>query len=81
MTGTPDFRTSAHNGGSVNPGSGAGAATMECPLCQGYACEEGCGECWDANVGPDSHKVCRRCRGAGVIQPELPENGSEGAAS
>lgn len=46
-------------------------ATVKCPLCQGFACEKGCGKCWDANVGPDSHKVCRRCKGAGVIQHEV----------
>jgi hypothetical protein len=48
--------------------SGAGdEAPRECPTCQGFACEEGCGECDYANAGPDSHKVCRTCRGAGIV--------------
>ena len=42
-----------------------------CPLCQGDACEHGCGQggkkwCEHANSGPDSHRVCNRCKGSGV---------------
>lgn len=42
---------------------------VECPTCQGFACDEGCGQCEHAYAGPDSHRVCRTCRGAGVIDP------------
>jgi len=36
-----------------------------CSLCQGRGCEEGCGQCEMAYAGPDSHKVCGRCKGMG----------------
>ena len=56
-------------------------ATEVCPTCMGDACEEGCGECWYASVGPDSHKVCHRCRGAGVVPVESEQRrSSDGAA-
>lgn len=43
-----------------------------CALCQGDACEEGCGRggrsyCADGYGGPNSHRVCRRCGGSGVV--------------
>lgn len=42
-----------------------------CGLCQGDACEDGCGRggrsrCEQSNSGPDSHRVCNRCKGSGV---------------
>ena len=49
----------ARNGGS-----------QVCPLCMGDACEYGCRRCRQKYAGPDSHRVCRRCGGAGVIDPE-----------
>lgn len=42
----------------------------DCPVCAGTACEEECGRlgpCQYANAGPDSHRICRYCRGRGVI--------------
>lgn len=36
-----------------------------CGLCGGTACEEMCGRCEMAYAGPDSHRVCSRCRGSG----------------
>lgn len=36
-----------------------------CKTCDGQGCEEGCGRCDMAYAGPDSHKVCRACRGQG----------------
>ena len=40
------------------------AATL-CRTCGGQGCEEGCGRCEMAYAGPDSHKVCRACKGHG----------------
>lgn len=43
---------------------------MKCKLCNGHACEEGCGlrgqGCEMAFSGPDSHKICTRCHGSGI---------------
>ena len=36
-----------------------------CETCDGDGCEEGCGYCNRAHVGPDSHRVCRTCDGTG----------------
>lgn len=41
--------------------------TIRCPVCMGSACDEDCGYCDHWNDGPDSHKVCRRCGGRGVV--------------
>lgn len=45
------------------------ADRVKCPLCGGYACEEGCGisgrGCQHNVGGPDDHKVCVRCHGSG----------------
>jgi hypothetical protein len=38
-----------------------------CTTCAGQGCEEGCGQCEQANAGPNSHKVCRTCHGAGDV--------------
>lgn len=46
--------------------------TPECPTCEGFGCEHGCGRCEYAYVGPDSHRVCRSCLGTGQA-PEPPE--------
>ena len=40
-------------------------AQERCSVCGGRGCEEGCGTCEYVNAGPDSHKVCRACGGAG----------------
>lgn len=37
-----------------------------CSTCDGQGCENGCGNCRHANDGPESHKVCRACKGAGL---------------
>lgn len=39
---------------------------IPCTVCHGQACEEGCGRCERGNAGPDSHRLCRHCSGAGV---------------
>ena len=47
---------------------------VECPLCLGDGCEEGCGAgggCEMKYAGPYSHRVCHRCLGSGLV-----ENGS-----
>lgn len=41
-----------------------------CPRCFGDACEEACGlrgGCEMAYMGPNSHRICRECRGAGSV--------------
>jgi hypothetical protein len=40
---------------------------VRCPLCDGQACEENCGSCGYVNAGPNSHRVCTRCQGAGQV--------------
>lgn len=37
-----------------------------CRTCGGMGCEYGCGRCEMAYSGPDSHRICRTCRGAGT---------------
>lgn len=42
--------------------------TEACSLCEGDACEEGCGKrtgCRSNVGGPDDHRVCTRCGGSG----------------
>lgn len=42
---------------------------VTCPTCKGRACSEGCGECYEfpSVAGPDAHKMCVTCIGAGVV--------------
>lgn len=42
---------------------------VPCMLCLGDGCEEGCGECHETPsvAGPDAHRQCIRCHGAGVV--------------
>lgn len=44
------------------------AGEQTCPLCMGEGCEWGCRRCRYANVGPASHRVCRRCQGRGTVK-------------
>ncbi|QOR55376.1 MAG: hypothetical protein SHS37scaffold145_27 [Phage 71_18] len=37
-----------------------------CSTCGGQGCAEGCGHCRMANAGPDSHQVCKACKGSGM---------------
>jgi hypothetical protein len=53
------------------------ADVQTCSTCGGSACDEGCGQCEHANAGPDSHRVCVTCRGAGVV--DVPEHRVKGA--
>jgi hypothetical protein len=48
---------------------------QECPKCDGNGCENGCGNCGYVNAGPNSHKVCRWCGGAGRVPLVLPDVG------
>lgn len=40
-----------------------------CSLCGGNGCEYGCGHkyggCQSAYLGPDSHRICHKCKGSG----------------
>lgn len=44
------------------------SAEEPCRLCNGAACEEGCGRCDQSPsvAGPNAHRWCRRCSGSGV---------------
>lgn len=47
-----------------------------CSLCGGNACEYSCGPrtgCRHKHDGPDSHRVCGRCKGSGRNEPTNPE--------
>lgn len=43
-----------------------------CSLCGGNGCEYGCGHryhgCKSAHLGPNSHRICRKCRGSGRVE-------------
>lgn len=43
-----------------------------CRACDGEACDEGCGECWETPgvAGPDAHRQCRTCHGSGKAEKE-----------
>ena len=51
-----------------------------CPRCDGNGCEEGCGRrggCEMVHAGPDSHKVCALCNGAGHTRRRIAAGGFE----